>query len=275
MKVIDTALSAARMVVRAARQSATAAALGTALALMLGLGGCAMSHGSGTDADGDGYDADIDCDDGDPSIYPGAPEPDYIDSCEEEPPVSIDLDCDGIAPPIATCNRFLDADLDGHPYGIDCDDDDPTIYPGAPEPEYIDSCEDPSLPVDMDCDGVPPPILTCNPIPDADGDGYLDFDDCDDTDPAVHPGAVEPPCPDGVDQNCDGVDGDPAALCELDEDHDGYPASLDCDDLDPLTYPGAPEGECADGVDQNCNGVDDGYICNGMADAAEDDVERA
>jgi hypothetical protein len=231
-----------------------------------------MSHGSGIDADGDGFDADVDCDDSDPSIYPGAPEPDYIDTCEH-PPVSVDMDCDGIAPPIASCNLFPDADGDGHVAGPDCDDSDPNIYPGAPEHDQFPECCDGTA-IDMDCDGVAP-ICACNPVPDADGDGYLSFDDCDDFDPAVHPGAVEPPCPDDVDQDCDGVDGDPAALCELDEDHDGYPASVDCNDLDPLTYPGAPEGECADGVDQNCNGADDGYICNGMADAPEHDSEHA
>lgn len=44
---------------------------------------------------------------------------------------------------------------------------------------------------------------------DQDGDGYQVGEDCDDTDATVHPGAEDPawcPC-DGVDQDCNGVDG--------------------------------------------------------------------
>lgn len=49
----------------------------------------------------------------------------------------------------------------------------------------------------------------------ADGDGSCLPDDCNDGDPAVHPGAQDPE-QDGIDQNCDGVDGwrDPAAVVE-------------------------------------------------------------
>lgn len=39
---------------------------------------------------------------------------------------------------------------------------------------------------------------------DADGDGWPDGSDCDDTDPAIHPGAPEWDCTDPVDYNCDG-----------------------------------------------------------------------
>jgi hypothetical protein len=41
---------------------------------------------------------------------------------------------------------------------------------------------------------------------DTDGDGAALGVDCDDTDPRRAPGAVDP-APDGIDQNCDGVDG--------------------------------------------------------------------
>ncbi len=44
------------------------------------------------------------------------------------------------------------------------------------------------------------------PAVDQDGDGYLEGDDCDDSDASIHPGADDPEG-DGIDQNCDGVDG--------------------------------------------------------------------
>ncbi len=64
----------------------------------------------------------------------------------------------------------------------------------------------------MACYGSPPqgPPPAC---PDRDGDGFYGGPchqnvpaDCDDKDPAVHPGAEDPEG-DGIDQNCDGADG--------------------------------------------------------------------
>ena len=79
--------------------------------------------------------------------------------------------------------------------GDDCDDTDPTVFPGAVEIAYDG--------VDQNCDGAD--------LTDVDGDG-VEADqssggvpDCDDTDPSVFPGAPEIPG-DGVDQDCDGGD---------------------------------------------------------------------
>lgn len=72
-------------------------------------------------------------------------------------------------------------------------------------------------------------------------------DDCDDNDPAVHPGATET-C-DNKDNNCDGqVDEGP------DKDGDGY-AICDCNDNDPAIRPGAVE--VCDGIDNDCDGRKD------------------
>ncbi len=85
------------------------------------------------------------------------------------------------------------------------------------------------------------------PDEDQDGDGYgIWGGDCDDTDPAVHPGAAEV-C-NGVDDDCDGVvDGD-------DADGDGLiECDGDCDDTNASVYPGAPE--LCDGLDNDCDGI--------------------
>ncbi len=85
---------------------------------------------------------------------------------------------------------------------------------------------------------------------DADHDGYpATAGDCDDEQPAINPEATDV-VGDGIDQNCDGVDG-------FDSDSDGHPDPAsggdDCDDEDPATYPGAEE-IWYDGKDQGCVG---------------------
>lgn len=85
---------------------------------------------------------------------------------------------------------------------------------------------------------------------DMDGDGYLFYEDCDDTNPEVYPGAVEIPN-NGIDEDCDEED----ATTFLDNDGDGITSETDCDDNDPNVYPGA--AEICNGMDDNCDGLID------------------
>jgi len=147
-----------------------------------------------------------------------------------------------------------DADGDGFsPSAGDCNDADSGYYPGAEEP-----CCPPAMvddPVtkavcDRNCDGT---VQACA-ADDADGDGYPAGDDCDDTDPQVHPNAPER-CGDGIDQDCFAAD----LPCDdvVDQDGDGWSPPDDCDDTNPDINPNALE-HC-DGVDNDCDGaVDDG-----------------
>ncbi len=114
---------------------------------------------------------------------------------------------------------------------------------------------------------------------DQDRDGWGSRDtgglDCDDTDPAVYPGASE--VANGRDDDCDGqVDEDldsgtpvpvtptPLDVNQEDLDGDGYTSSQgDCDDRYADVYPGAVD-VCGDGVDQDCSGqADEGCDAGG------------
>src|SRR4051794_37738245 len=89
----------------------------------------------------------------------------------------------------------VDKDGDGYPAVKDCNDSDPTVYPGAPEIAGDG--------IDQDCDGVDAVGGSGSTITvtggtgatyayDADGDGWIiDKGDCDDNDASVYPGAPE------------------------------------------------------------------------------------
>ena len=106
---------------------------------------------------------------------------------------------------------------------------------------------------------------------DEDGDGFLDDEDCDDTNAQINPGTTE--LCDGIDNNCDGqIDEGVLSTYYADSDEDGFGSSSisieacsgsdgfvdmgsDCDDADSNTYPGAQE--LCDGVDNNCDDIID------------------
>jgi large repetitive protein len=108
---------------------------------------------------------------------------------------------------------------------------------------------------------------------DADGDGYLSDEDCDDNDSTINPSSEEV-C-DGYDNNCNGLaDEDVTSTYFADSDSDGFGSESittqaceapsgyvsngsDCNDTDASTYPSADE--LCDEADNDCNGeIDDG-----------------
>ena len=247
-----------------------------------------------------------DCDDTKAWIHPGATE-----VCD---PQDEDEDCNGVADdndffaegqepywPDEDFDGFGDEDADSVDRcdpeagwvddNTDCDDDDLNINPNMAEvcdPQDVDeNCNsladnnDPTLAdgdpwyLDVDGDSYGDPdteVSKCEAPP-----GYIaDGTDCNDANPAIHPGATEV-C-DGVDNDCDDqIDNDDPSVqgrpwWGRDRDLDGYPNHLDarpwctaeapftlslamvahdCADLHPQIHPGALE--LCDGIDNDCD----------------------
>ena len=96
---------------------------------------------------------------------------------------AVDLDGDGYYDKTNTCSE-----------GVDCDDTNPNVNPGAEE-----VCDNG---IDDDCNGE----VDENCGTDEDNDGFpVEDGDCDDTDSTIFPGASEI-CGDGIDQDCNGED---------------------------------------------------------------------
>ncbi len=198
------------------------------------------------DDDGDGFCDDPsycsdgatpgDCSDSaDPSANTAAVNP----SATEIMNNGIDDDCDGVVDQGTT-----DADGDGYsPAGGDCDDNDATTYPGAPElPDFVNNdcdlfVDEGTVYYDDDGDGYCEDGTTCS-------DGSLTGDCDDDVNDLdgvggpdgrpTNPGATE--IYDWRDNNCDGVVDE--GTIGYDDDGDGYTeVGGDCDDGDPAVSP--------------------------------------
>ena len=257
----------------------------------------------------EGQNTDLpDCADKDAAISPAATEipGDAIDEdCDAVVDCWADGDGDGYRYTDPVPGNDRDCDDAGEAWGsalLDCDDGD-DARPGAdeiPDNLWNDDCIDGDLCyTDADQDG----FATLDLINSGDnaceepGEGHapptgpdgLPVEDCDDTDPAIYPGATEG-AGDEIDQDCDGVES-----CYRDDDEDGFttegpvPGIVNVDD-DDCDDPGeAPEPtlqtDCNDGdvlfspvadeipgdeVDQDCNGKED---CFGDGDGDGDRSE--
>jgi hypothetical protein len=89
-------------------------------------------------------------------------------------------------------------------------------------------------------------------VADLDGDGVRKPQDCNDTNPAIRPGAPEV-ADNSVDENCDGAD-----AVNLDRDGDGVPRPLDCDDANAGIRPGSREIR-GNRADEDCSGLADPF----------------
>lgn len=210
------------------------------IAFALALVGCEPDkspNSTAWDGDGDGFPAPQDCDDDDPEVHPGADE-----RCDD----GIDNDCDLSADDddpdcrAPTDTGFMtDADADGYALPDDCDDNDPSVHPGATE-----RCEsDGEDPQDDDCGGTlesdTPSVEAINCTSwysDRDLDGAGD----ESAEASVVCTCFEPAATDDVPQWSD--------------------TAQDCDDTNALVYQDAPTGCATDEIaDADCDGMVDPY----------------
>lgn len=178
---------------------------------------------------------------------------------------------------LSTCNPGedtptpvpVDADGDGYSTADDCNDGDNTIHPGVE-----DSCQGDG--VDQDCSGVADDGVLL--YADLDGDHFGDRSfsthlcslppsgysanslDCKDDVSSTNPNAADVEI-DGIDQDCNGVDGPDSdrdgTTDTTDDDGDRYTEQQgDCSDSDPRFSP--------DAIDDVSNGSAIDYNCDGL-----------
>ncbi len=184
------------------------------------------------DQDGDGYVPDEylglatlyvptsgllpgdDCDDDNNAVHPGVEDVAYngYDSdCGGED--DYDADGDGFVPDEYLGLETVYVEPSGNLPGGDCDDADASFNPGVAETYYtgFDEACDGFDDYDADRDGYVPDAYEGLATEGVEGTGGLSAGDCDDTDAAVRPRAVETPA-DLVDQDCDGGDSSVMAI---------------------------------------------------------------
>ncbi len=232
----------------------------------------------GTDFDGDGVASVVsggtDCDDANSAITGNSTY--WLDEDRDTFGSSLE--------PVEAC---------GAPFGyvdnnLDCNDSNADISPAAQE-----VCDQ----IDNNCNGLvdndESAELGTTWYADGDGDGYGnthiedvacsapsgfvgDSSDCNDSDEAYNPGAIEDDCSDPNDYNCDGSVG------FADADNDGFPACTDCNDADALSTHLAEDADCdsvvtADDCDDTTaslgaltqDGDCDGYVSSEDCDDAD------
>lgn len=229
-----------------------------------------------------GYVADsTDCDDGNPSINPGAQEPDCTDPT--------DYNCDG-------STGFNDLDNDGTAACDDCDDQNASVYPAATETCNL---------LDDNCDGTVDEntavdVLTWYADTDADGYGdaalvaesclvpvgYVsDKTDCNDAVASISPAGVEVCDVSNTDEDCDGAadNADPSSTGThdyyADTDRDGYGAGTTVAYCDPVSGFVATDTDCDDSAraispaaTEVCDSLITDEDCDGVADDSDPSV---
>ncbi len=158
-----------------------------------------------------------------------------------------------------------DADGDGYPAGIDCDDTDPTVKPGGTE-----ICDDG---IDQDCtdnncvtdeESGEETCFDGDLLADLDEDTFLNLlcggDDCDDTDASLNLLDADGDTFTSCAGDCDDLD---AAIDLIDDDGDGAnDCEGDCDDTEADIGPDGVE-VCGDELDNDCDGTPDNVDVDG------------